>query len=669
MKREHSTACPLDCWDQCSFKVVSEGEKIISIAPDPRQQVTGEFICRKGLKHLERMYHNDRLKQPLVKKNGKHVPISWEESLELMAKKIEETVKRHGPHSLMNFFDGGNGGTVKNIENRFFSALGGATRHSGGLCWSAGIAAQKYDFGAVKAHPFNDLPNSRTIIIWGRNPVITSPHTVPFIRQARKNGARVILIDPLSTASSEIADQHIRLKPATDGALALGLANIIIKNKLEDREFIQNRTAGYELYKKEVDKYSPGIVASITGIKENIIVELAYKYIQNKPSAILLGFGLQRHSNGGNTIRAIDALAAISGNVGVKGGGANYANFRVNDYIDHDFLDGNDLAPDNRYYPKPKMGSALMNFTEPPVCFLYISRSNPAVQVGNSKLVRKAISNVPFVVVAEHFMTDTAKLADLILPCSTFLEEEDLYYTSMSHAYLNYSKQVVQPQGYCRNEYHYFKDLATRLNLKGFPTGSNRDLLERAIKPLTDTFGLRLADLEKGPVLLPGGEDIPWYDHRFAHDDQKFHLYSEQAKVNGHDPLPVFSLPEELAMIEGPDAEKFPYWLITPHIRESIHSTHFLPSELKKKPSVYLHSSTAEKEKISNGDYVNILSERGIISAWVAIDNKVGQDTVLIYQGWWLETGAAVNIATPDRITDMGDQAAYYDCRCRIEKI
>ena len=669
MRKEHSTACPLDCWDQCSFKVISEDDRVVAIEPDQRQNVTGNFICRKGLRHLERLYHSDRLRQPLVKRDGRFIPTGWEESLDLMAEKIKETLNSYGTHALMHFYDGGNGGTVKSIESRFFSALGGVTKHTGGLCWSAGLAAQNYDFGAVRAHPFSDLKHAQTIIIWGRNPVVTSPHLLPFIRDARKKGAKVILIDPLRTASSTIADQHISIKPGTDGALALCLANIIIRNGWADSEFTTNKAVGFAQYEEAVEKCSPEAAAAITGIDEKTIIELSHTYVKNSPSAILLGFGLQRYTNGGNTIRAIDALAAVSGYIGVKGGGVSYANFRVSNYIDHDFLNGADLLPDNRYYPKPKLGASLLNFNEPPVRFLYISRSNPAVQVGNSNLVQKAISSVPFVVVAEHFLTDTARLADLILPCTTFLEEEDLYYTSMSHPYLNYSKQVVRPQGLCRNEFDYLKDLATRLKLSGFPMVSSRELLARAIKPLTSAFGLHLSDLEEGPVLLPGGDDIPWHDQLFAHGDEKYHFYSEQAYNDGHEPLPVFSFPNELAEKKDSENKDYPYWYVTPHTLSSIHSTHFLSSDHQEEPAVYLHPLTAKKEEINNGNQVVISSPRGKVKARVVIDSKVREDTVLIYQGWWLETGASVNVTTSDRISDMGDQAAYYDCLCRIEKV
>jgi anaerobic selenocysteine-containing dehydrogenase len=663
----YRTACPLDCWDQCALLVTEESGRVLSIEPDSTQPITGKSICQKGRRHLERLNHPDRLLYPLLKRNGTFERIGWPEALQLMATKISTAIKNHGPLSLLHFYDGGYGGLLKNIEARFFSALGGCTAHRGSLCWGAGLAAQKYDFGAVLSHQHEDLLNANLILIWGRNPAYTSIHLLPFLRRAQEKGARLIVIDPLRTASAALADQYIRVRPGSDGALALGMAHVLIERNMIDQHFVEKRSSGFERFAAMCREYNPEVVAEYTGLSSAEIVNLALAYGESRPAAILIGIGLQRHSNGCNTVRAIDALAALSGNVGVAGGGAGYANFRISPHIDHSFLSGDDLNPQRRFYAKPQLAAALSGLVDPPVEFLYISRANPLVQVGDSNTLRRAMAKVPFIVTAEHFMTDTAQLSDLVLPCSNFLEAEDLYFNSMSHQYLVYGAKVIEPPGECRPEYEYLADLAGLLSADGYPRLSPPQLIARAIKPLTDTYGLTIEELKaKTPYLFPDAHSIPWEDGLFATAGGKFNFYSVEAERDGGDGLPLYRTPRELSDQVLRD-QGYIYWLATPHAAGSIHSTHRLPGD-KAKPVAYICRQTADRENLVGGEIVTVASKRGAIRVKVAINDNVSPDTVLVYQGWWHSSGAAVNNLTPDRLTDLGDQAAYYDCLCRIEK-
>lgn len=664
------TVCPLDCWDQCGFIVKKDGEKIKGIEADPTHPVTGSMICSKGRLHLQRTNHPDRLRHPLLKEGNSFKEITWPQALEVIADKIRIALNDHGPLSLLHFYDGGYTGLVKNIESRFFSALGGCTMHRGSLCWGAGLAAQKYDFGAVKSNPYQDLLNARMIIVWGRNPAYTSIHQMNYIRQARAAGTRVIVIDPILTSTADNSDQYIRIKPGTDGALALGMARNIIENGLVDREFVEQYSTGFDRFVETCSEFTAAKTAEITGIPEEVIEELAFAYAQSNPSAILIGIGLQRHSNGGNAVRAIDALAAISGNIGRAGGGANYANFQVDRFIDHDYLSGSDLNPQRRFYSKPQLAKAITDLKEPPVQFLYISRANPLVQVGDSNALAEAFDKVPFIVTAEHFMTDTAAASDLVLPCTNFLEDEDFYYNSMGHQCINYGLKVINPPGECRLEYDFLKELADLLDLDHdkFPRYETEELISRATKPLMETFNLDLEMIRKqSPFMLPEFSGIPWSDGVFQTENGKYNFYSASAENETGSGLPEFFAPIELS---DPLLKQngFKYWFATPHPRDSIHSTHRLP-ETGKKPTVYLHPNTAREEGLSEGRQVAVVTDRGRIAGKVVTTERISRDTVLLFQGWWQDTGAAVNSLTPDRLTDFGDQAAYYDCLCRLEKI
>ncbi len=660
------TSCPLNCWDQCAFIVTESNGVIVSIEPDQDQRETGTIICRKGKYHLDRVNHPGRLHRPLLKKAGLFKQVSWAEALDVMAEKIDHALKKHGPLSLLHFYEGGYNGLLKNIESRFFSALGGSTIHRGSLCWGAGLAAQQYDFGSVLSHHYHDLINSDLIIIWGRNPANTSIHLLSAIQKARQKGTRIILIDPVQTQTSALADQYIRIRPGTDGVLALALARVIIDRELTDTGFVDNYSSGFRRFADLCKEYTPEKAAGLTGIAAKTIEELAVDYAKSKPAALLIGIGLQRHSNGGNTVRAIDALAAVTGNIGIPGGGANYANFRVTRYIDHAYLKGDDLKPRQRFYPKPKLAEALLNLQDPPIDFLYISRSNPLVQVGDSSKLIRAFNKVPFIVTCEHFMTDTAAASDLVLPSTCFLEEEDLFFNSMSHQYLNYGPKIVDSPGECRTEHDFLNDLSGLLGLNNFSAQTSEQILTRVLKQLTENTGIKFEDIkEKGPLLLPGGETIPWADRVFDTADRKYNFYSAKAKAEGGDALPCFREPFELG---NPDLyrEGFPYWFLTPHPRDSIHSTHRLPCS-EKVPRAYINPRTAQKEGLNNSQQIRISSKRGSITAKVAVNEMIPPETVMVYEGWWHSSGAAVNNLTPDHLTDMGCQAAYYDCMCRID--
>lgn len=661
-----TSACPLNCWDQCAFQVWVENDAISKITPHPAQAVTGHFICPKGKEHLARINRPDRLLYPLIRTAAGFKRISWPEAIATAALEIQKALDRFGPLSLLHYYDGGFGGVLKKIEARFFSALGGCTTHRGSLCWGAGLAAQTYDFGAVLSHSLADLLNSRLIIIWGRNPAATARHQLSFISRAKKNGAKIILIDPLTTATTALADEHIPIRPGTDGALALGLARRIIKEGLADQTFINRCCSGFEPFRELTAEYPPEKAAEITGLSSGRIIDLARQYATAKPAAILLGYGLQRYSNSGNAIRAIDALGALTGNIGRPGGGVNYANFQVSSYIDHPFLDGADLSPQRRYYPKPKLGQALGALTDPPVQVAYISRSNPVVQVGNSGSVREALARIPFKIVSDMFMTDTAAAADLILPCSYFLEEEDLYYSSMNHCYLTYGPKIAAPPGECRHEYAALQQLAKQLGAHSFPSESTETLLRRIIRPLTRDQGVTLEQLKKAPLLLPGLEDVPWSAGPFATADGKFNFYAADAAKEGLSALPVYFPPEEIGSRELRD-RGFRYWFATPHPADSIHSSHRLPGG-SAEPLAYLHPDTGFQEAVRSGELIKISSPRGAITIKAQLDTKVPPGCVLVYEGWWSSSGASVNSLTPDRLTDMGLQAAFYDCLCKIEK-
>lgn len=654
------TACTLDCWDACAIIATVRDNRILSLSGNPENHITGRTLCRKGKKHMDMLYHPDRLKRPLKRTDSGWKPVSWEDALDCIAEKMEDLRAEYPTTALMHCYDAGNSGVLKSIDRRFFNAYGGVTEPRGSLCWGAGITAQNYDFGAVLSHDPSDLANTRTLLIWSRNPWNTSVHLIPFIKKAAENGSTVIVIDPIKTDTAKRAHRHYAPRPGTDGALALSMAHVLISENLVDRGFIENHVKGFYEFSEYVKGFSPEFASRITGIPAEDIADLARIYGSRKPSCILLGYGLQRYSNGGNTVRAIDALAALTGNIGVPGGGVNYANKRISGYIDQDLLEGTGLAAERRQYPRPRMAAFIEEDKSPPVRMLFTARANPVTQAMDSRRLARAISNVDFKVTIDLFMTDTANLADIVLPCRHFLEDEDIIYTSMLHTYIHYCNKVVEPEPWLPSELWIFNELAKRLNLESFPVKDHTWWLERAILPLTRQKGITLDLLKKGPVKLPGLSPVAWDDLRFKTPSGRIELYSDRARNDGHSPIPVFE------DINPEPTPRYPYRLLTPHCRDSLHSQHFVLLEDGVLPTTYINPATAAAEGIKNGGEMLVSTETGSLKCRAKTDKSIGPGIVMIYEGWWIQKSGGVNLLIPERETDMGCQAAYNDCLCRI---
>lgn len=654
------TACPLDCWDACSIIATVEKNRVISVEGDPDNPVTAGFLCSKGRNHIQMLYHPERIKKPRLKTNESWKEIEWNEALDLAAEKMDSLRENYPTTALLHCYDCGHGGLLKTIDKRFFNAYGGVTNLQGSLCWSAGIAAQNYDFGNTISHHPSDLLNSKTIILWSRNPLYTNQHFVPFILNARNKGAYIIVIDPIKTATAKIADKHIAPVPGTDGALALTMANILIQEGLIDRQFIKNHTVGFEQFSNYVEKFTPETGANITGISKEDIIFLAKKYVKNKPSSILLGYGLQRYRNGGNTVRTIDALGALTGNIGIPGGGVNYANKQVDRYIDHEWLEGAHLKKHFRRFPYPRMAKFIEKSQNPPIKMIFSARCNPITQAPDSNRLVETFKKVDFKVSLNLFMTDTALHSDLVLPCRHFLEDKDLIYTSMGHCYINYCNRAIEPDPWIPSELWIFNQLAQKLELENFPVKDANWWLKRAIAPLTKEKGITLENLKKRSIELPGAAYVAWKDRVFSTPSGKYEFYSEKAKSEGQKPIPVFE------NNNTPTSEEFPYHFITPHHRDSLHSQHYLLVDDEVLPFVYIHPKTGKKERIEEGDIAVVSSDRGDLRCTVKYRENMREDIIMVYEGWWLQKNGGVNKLTSQIESDMGCQAALYDCRCKI---
>lgn len=595
----------------------------------------------------------------MLKAGGRWKRVSWEEAYGLLAERLTTIKGEYGPEAVLHIDDSGSNGLLKKLCRRFFNAYGGVTVPRGSLCWGSGYAAQEYDFGALYLNDWEDLLNSRTIVLWGRDPATTNIHLVPYLKRAREKGARVVAVNPLKIRSLEFCDLHVSPVPGTDGALALSMAQVIIEEGLADREFIENHVHGFEEYRGLVSGYPPGRAEGITGVPAGLIRQFARMYAAEKPSSILFGYGLQRYSNGGCTVRAIDALAAVTGNIGIPGGGANYAHQNWKKFFSH--VSGPEMAINERSFPWPALAQSILDASDPPVRCIVVTRSNPVTQLPDTGKAVEAFRNTDFVAVVDHFMNDTADFADLFLPATTFLEEDDLIVSSWSN-YLFFAPKVVEPLGECRPDPVIFTDLAGLMGLEGFPHGSPARWLEKALEPLVP-LGITLDKLKEGPVRNPLAPIVAWADKKFLTPTGKYELFSQRALAGGADPLPVYRDPAE-----SPDGE-YPFRLLTCHHRDYIHSQfQNLYHNGNLALQVEINPGPAAEMGIEDGAVVTVESPRGRIEAVARVTGRVPAGVVQIYQGGWIKHGRGVNFLTPDHMPDMGLGTPYYDCKCRVSR-
>jgi len=649
-------ACPMDCFDACGLLAEVADGRVVRLKGDSDHPLTRGRICSKGKKLLERLYHPKRLLSPIYKEAGQWKTLSWEAALDMLAQRLASAIRRHGRHAILYYADSGYGGLAKSVDHLFFSHLGGVSVPRGSLCWAAGMAAQRYDFGDVRGHAPHDLAKAGCILIWGRNPVATNPHLMPFIQKAREKGATLTVIDPLVTLTARQADVHLQPKPGTDGALALAMAHHLLATDRIDRAYIDQHTTGFDRFAATLPDVSPDRAAVITGLDADAIRQAAEHYADQPPAAIIIGMGLQRYVNGGNTVRCIDALAAMTGNIGRSGGGANYANRAITRWVDREAGCPPAAHRNDRTFPLPRMARFMRAAAAPPIDVAMIAKANPLVQMPDVRAFQAAFRQVPFKIVIDMFMTDTARAADLVLPCTSILEEEDLVFSSMFSPYLNYSRRVVPPPDGVLGEYELFRRLASRMQLDRYPDMPVRRFLASAIQPLTRQFGLTLDQLASAPFKIPDA-DIPWSDGNFATPSGHYEFYSQQAMDDGGHPLPVYLPPRSAS----PD---FPLRLLTPHYPHSLHSQQF--AFRSDRPVASIHPEEGFHHDLENNQLIRVISARGQIEAKLKLDNAIPRRAIKIDQGWWRESGA-VNCLTADTLSDMGENAAYFETFCRIE--
>jgi len=710
--------CSHDCPDSCAVLVTVDGEgRAVKVEGDPRQPVTRGFLCGKVAKYLDRVYAPDRVLYPLKRKPGAPKGqrsrgselevfdrVSWDEALDAIAARLREIADRHGPESILPYSYAGTIGVLGygSMDRRFFHRLG-ASQLDRTICSEAGGQAWNLVYGKKLGTPTEDFRLAKLILAWGANIHGNNIHLWPFIEEARRNGARLIVIDPYRTRTAALADWHIAIRPGTDVALALGMMHVILDEGLEDRSYIAAMTHGFEQLAKRVREYPPSRVAAWTGMTPAEIERLAREYATTRPAALRVNYGVQRSENGGAAVGAIAMLPALTGAWKTRGGGAQLSTSGAFAW-DKKALERPDLALVSplgrlaRVVNMSELGQALTELGQardqvsgvrgqnegPAVHALFVYNSNPAVVAPNQNAVRRGLLRDDlFTVVHEQFFTDTTDYADFVLPATTFLEHTDVQ-GAYGHYFVQLSKQAIEPRGEARSNVWLFSNLAQRM---GFTEMCFRDTPEEMIRQALAIGGdgrstnpgmehITVEDLEREghvPLALHTDGLRPFTFGDVPTPSGKIEFYSETLAAAGLDGLPGFQPPVESRWSET--AKKYPLELLARKNDNYMNSTFAnLPGHRKMESRtaqrLEIHPLDAQSRGVSEGDRVRVWNDRGAIELTAMLNAHLPPGVVAARLDWAKlhPDGANVNALTSERLTDIGGGATFYSTLVEVEK-
>jgi len=679
----YTTACPRNCYSTCSMRVHVENGRLVRIEAHPGNRASAGGVCLKGLSYIERVVSPDRLLHPLRRRGRgpEFERISWPEALDLISRKLLELKRAHGPQSVFYYAGSGTKGLLNSLGLTFWRLFGGCTTTYGDLCWPAGLEATRLTLGKNEHNAPWDLANARLIVLWGKNPAETNIHQMAFIEQALERGARLIVVDPRRTESAERAELLVQPRPGSDGALALGVANRLIETGSIDREFIAAHVLGFEEFARMVRGCTPEWTERATDVPARYVERLAAAIGGTRPMTIIAGFGMQRYTNSGQTMRALIALPVITGNIGRPGAGWQFA-----DLQSHIF----DAVRDPlAFYPPAqpggpvrvsvstaRLGRDMPAARDPALKMAWVERGNPVTQNPETHAVLRAFRSLEFRVVIDQFMTDTAREADLILPAKSMFEQSDVI-GAYWHPYIQLKQKVLEPPGEVKPESEIYALLAARVGIpaevvaENFPGTSDGEIeawLQRKLEPFA---GLSLERLRQGPVPAPGWREIAFDDFVFPTPSGKIELFSREAHERwGADPLPAYHEPDEFRT-PRPEGARFPLYFLTPNTKDRIHSQFGnlrLIREVSGGPQVLIHPQDARSRGIADGEMVRVFNSRGAIRVRVRLDYSLKRGCVCVHNGWWLAEGGGVNCLSLGRETDMGHGAAFHDTLVEVEK-
>jgi anaerobic selenocysteine-containing dehydrogenase len=672
--------CPHDCPDTCAMLVTVENGVATKVQGNPDHPPTAGALCAKVSRYTERTYHPDRLllpKRRVGKKGEGHFEvISWETAISEIAAKLKQIASRN-PEAILPYSYAGTMGYVQSegMAQRFFHRLG-ASQLDRTICSSAGSVALGYTLGAKVGMDVENFVDAQLILIWGSNPITSSVHFWALAQEAKRRGAKLIAIDPYKSDTAMKCHEHIAIKPGTDAALALGIAQQLIANKWLDDAYIKDYCLGFEQFAQRAAQYPPDKVAQICGIDAQVVRNLAAQYATVKPAAIRLNYGLQRTRGGGNAVRAIVSLPALIGAWRHAAGGALLSASGHHPETASALMRP-DLVPTYPVMPRvinmSTIGDALLD-AEPAIEAVVVYNSNPVAVAPDSGKVKRGFAREDlFTVVLEHFQTDTADYADYLLPATTQLEHFDLHKT-YGHRYLMLNTPAVAPLGQAKANSEVFRLLAAAC---GFHEEALKATDEQVAQDAINWADARVSGVTMASLKADGWAklkiaDAPYAEGNFPTPSGKCEFHSQRLADLGEDPLPNFVPPYESPESAPELAKKYPLQLISPPARNFMNSTFVNVDSMRameKEPRIEVHPVDAQVRGIVHGAMVRVFNDRGSMLLRASVNDRVRTGVVLGWGVWWHKLSfeqKSINTLTGQGLTDMGRGPTFYDCLVQV---
>lgn len=642
------TACSRDCPDACEILATVEAGRITKLRGANDHPVTQGFLCHRTSRFLERQYSDQRLTTPLVRKGGQLQSATWDDALDRIATAMLRFRQESGAASILNYRCGGSMGIMKHVSDWFFQRFGPVTVKSGDVCSGAGETAQELDFGHCDSNDIFDIQHSRTVVLWGKNLFVSSVHLIPIIRKAREQGTRIILIDPVRHRTEQLCDLYLQPRPGADAMLALAVARWLFDHDCFDAA-AADYCDGFEAYRQLANSRKVEQWAELADVVPELVYQFAECYADG-PAAILLGWGMQRRRFGATTVRAIDALASVAGNVGVRGGGVSFYCQRRGAF-DFSWAKGPAAA---RTIPEPLLGPGILAATDPPIRMAWVSAANPVAMLPESNTVRAALESRELTVVVDAFLTDTAQAADIVLPTSTFLEEEDLI-GSYGHHWIAEMKPVVAPPTGVLSDYQIIQALARRVGLAEDFSDTEVEWKRRLLTKVAP-HGVTLERLQNGAMRNPLSDDVVFAERVFSTPSGKINLMSE--------------LPSQMLVASSQNGEGEADSHARPKLRLAALSTaESQASQWVDRPpghaTATIHPSVAPTARA--GQVAVVRSSRGELKVVLQLDERQRKDILLMAKGGWLVDGQCANALVSAELTDDGECAVYYDTEVELQ--
>jgi anaerobic selenocysteine-containing dehydrogenase len=681
--------CPHDCPDTCALLVTVEDGVATEVKGDPDHPTTAGVLCTKVARYTERTYHPERLLHPLrrvgKKGEGKFERISWEQALDTIAARLQDIAAR-APQAIMPYSYCGTMGLLQgeSMSSRFFHQLG-ASLLDRTICAMAGFTGYTYTIGATIGTDVEQFQDSKLIIIWGGNPIASNLHFWIRAQEAKRRGARLIAIDPYRSLTAEKCHQHIALLPGTDAALALGMMHVLIRDELIDHDYIERYTIGFEQLKARAAEWTPERSAETCGISVDEVLGLAREYGQaaqrGEPVAIRTNYGVQRVHGGGMAVRTIACLPALVGAWRHPAGGiqlSSSGSFPAN----RSALQRPDLLKSPvRTLNMTTIGDDLLRASSPEfgpkIEAMIVYNANPVAIAPDSARVKQGFEREDlFTVVLEHFQTDSADYADIVLPATTQLEHVDAH-LAYGHLYMMANNAAIAPLGEAKSNTEIFRLLAARMGFDD-PCFSQGD--DELAAQAFDGRDVRAVHFDWDSLKRKGWQklnlpDAPFAAGGFPTPSGKCEFYSARMLADGLDPLPAYIAPYESVASNPALAAKYPLAMISPPARNFLNSTFVNVKSLRSaegEPHLDIHPGDSAARGIADGEMVRIFNDRGSFMARARVTDKARAGLVVGLSVWWKKLssdGKNANEVTSQRLTDMGRAPTFYDTLVQVEKI